>query len=198
MKTIYIYGASGHGLVVADVARDCGYNKIIFLDDGDNEYLSFEEVKLNNDIPIVFGIGDNKTRRLLFEKALEYGFNIVNLIHSSAIVSKTVSMEAGTVIMPNVVVNANSKIGRGVILNTSCIIEHENIIEDFVHISPSSSLAGNVTIKEYTHIGIASCVIQGLCIGKNCIIGAGSVVVENIKNNKLAYGNPCKIKKEIN
>lgn len=27
-KSIYIYGASGHGLVVADIARACGYEKI--------------------------------------------------------------------------------------------------------------------------------------------------------------------------
>ena len=33
-KNIYIYGASGHGLVVADIARACGYDDSIFVDDG--------------------------------------------------------------------------------------------------------------------------------------------------------------------
>ena len=37
MKSIYIYGASGHGLVVADIAKACGYKDIIFIDDGDNQ-----------------------------------------------------------------------------------------------------------------------------------------------------------------
>ena len=41
MKSIYIYGASGHGLVVADIAKVCGYDNIIFIDDGENEYLTF-------------------------------------------------------------------------------------------------------------------------------------------------------------
>ena len=53
-------------------------------------------------------------------------------------------------------------------------------------------------IKENTHIGIGSSVIQGITIEKNCIIGAGSVIVRNIDKNKLCYGNPCKIIKEIN
>ena len=44
MKSIYVYGASGHGLVVADIAKACGYNNILFIDDGENEYLSFDEV----------------------------------------------------------------------------------------------------------------------------------------------------------
>jgi len=197
MKSIYVYGASGHGFVVADIARACGYDEIIFIDDGDNEYMSFEDIKIKNNIPMVLGIGNNKIRKKLFDKAIDNAFNIVSLIHPSAILSYSVYVDIGTVIMPNVVVNAHSKIGKGVILNTSCVIEHENIIEDFVHISPCSALAGNVTIQENTHIGIVSCVIQGLNIGKNCKIGAGSVVLKNIQNNKLAYGNPCETVKDI-
>jgi len=72
------------------------------------------------------------------------------------------------------------------------VIEHECIIGDFVHISPNAALAGNARVGELTHIGISSSVIQGISIGSNCIIGAGSVAVKNIKNNKKAYGNPCK------
>ena len=30
---IYIYGASGHGMVVSDIARAVGYNELILLDD---------------------------------------------------------------------------------------------------------------------------------------------------------------------
>ena len=30
---IYVYGFSGHGAVVADVARACGYGEVVFLDD---------------------------------------------------------------------------------------------------------------------------------------------------------------------
>jgi len=44
-KSIYIYGASGHGLVVADIASSCGYDDVIFIDDGDNEYLKFKGSK---------------------------------------------------------------------------------------------------------------------------------------------------------
>ena len=106
IKTIYIYGASGHGLVVADIANACGYNDIVFIDDGDNEYLSFEDIKQNTHISIAFGIGDNKTRAKLYQKVLKYNFKIVTLIHPSAIISSSVNIEKGTIIMPNVVINA--------------------------------------------------------------------------------------------
>ena len=197
LKTIYIYGASGHGLVVADIAKSCGYDEILFIDDGENQYPSFEEIKNRTDIPIALGVGVNAVRKKLFEKVNAAGFEIATLVHRSATVSPSVTIGKGTVVMPHVVINANSVIGKGAILNTSCIIEHENIIEDFVHISPNVALGGDVQVGELTHIGIGSSVIQCLKIGSNCIVGAGSVVIHSIKNNTLCYGNPCKAVKEL-
>jgi len=197
MKSIYIYGASGHGLVVADIAKVCGYTEIIYIDDGLNKHLTFDEIKENTEIPIAFGIGNNTIRKKLFEKAEKYGFTIITLIHSSAIISESATVQEGAVLMPNVVINTKSNIGKGAILNTACVVEHESIIEDFVHISPNVSLAGNVRIKKCTHVGINSTAIQGVIVGKNCIIGAGSVIVSNIRDNTLSYGNPCKTIKEI-
>jgi len=192
MKSIYVYGASGHGLVVADIARACGYKDVVFIDDGENKYKTFEDIKRTSGIPIAFGIGNNNIRAKLFEKVQNSGFEIVSLIHPSSIISSSVIIGKGTVVMPNVVINTKATIGRGVILNTSCIIEHECCIDDFVHISPNAALAGDVKVGKFTHIGIGSNIIQGIIIGNNTVIGAGSTVVKNIENFKKAYGNPCK------
>jgi UDP-N-acetylbacillosamine N-acetyltransferase len=191
MKKIYIYGASGHGLVVADIAKACGYDDIIFIDDGDNPYQTLEDIKTNINIPIAFGIGDNQIRAKLFDKVAKSGFKIVSLIHKSATVSSSATIGLGTVVMPNAVVNAKSKIGQGVILNTSCIVEHENIIEDFVHISPNAALAGGVKVGEFTHVGIGSSIIQGINVGKNCMIGGGSMVIRDIGSGRKAVGVPA-------
>ena len=192
-KSIYIYGASGHGLVVADVAKSCGYENIVFLDDDKSKgFLTFEDIKENRDYHIAFGIGNNQIRAKLYKKVRENGFFTPTLIHPSSIISSSARIEEGTVVMPNVVVNAKAYIGKCVILNSSCVVEHESIIGDFVHISPKVAIAGDVKIGDFTHIGIGSSVIQCLEIGKNSIIGAGSVVVKNIRDFKKAYGNPCK------
>jgi len=197
MKSIYVYGSSGHGMVVADIAKACGYEEIKFVDDGENEYPLFDEIKENNHIPIALGIGVNGVRKKLFKKAESAGFDVITLIHPSATISPSVTIGAGTVVMPHVVINAQSRIGKGVILNTVCVIEHESDIGDFVHISPHVALGGNVSIGELTHIGIGSSTIQCLKIGKNCIVGAGSIVVNDIRDNLLCYGNPCKAIKEL-
>ena len=192
MKSIYIYGASGHGLVVADIATSCGYDTVILIDDGDNRYPTFNDIKRTSHIPIAFGIGNNDVRAKLFEKVLENGFEVVTLIHPSSVVSQSSILGLGTVVMPNVVINAQVIVKDCVILNSSCVVEHQCYINKFTHISPNVALAGDVTVGEFTHIGIGSNIIQGVNIGNNCIIGAGSTIVNNIESNIKAYGNPCR------
>ena len=36
-----------------------------------------------------------------------------------------------------------------------------------------------------------------ITIGDNCVIGGGSVVTKDIPDNSLAYGNPCRVIREI-
>ena len=191
-KSIYIYGGSGHGLVVADVAKSCGYEDIVFLDDDKSKgFLTFEDIKENRDYHIAFGIGSNQIREKLYKKVRENGFAIPTLIHPSSVISPSATIGKGTVVMPNVVLNAKATIGDGVILNSSCVIEHECIIDDFVHISPNVALAGNVTVGKYTNIGIGSNVIQGIIIGTNVIVGGGSMVIQNIEDNLKVVGVPA-------
>ncbi len=40
-------------------------------------------------------------------------------------------------------------------------------------------------------------VLPGVTIGDNVVIGAGSVVTKDIPSNVIAYGNPCKVRKEV-
>lgn len=191
MKKIYIYGASGHGKVVADIALACGYDKIEFLDDNSNK--KFNESLDRSDI--IIAIGNNKIRKFLQEKVESFGFNVVSLIHPSAIISKSASIEKGCAIMPNVIVNANAKISKGVILNSACIVEHDCQIGEFAHISPNSALAGGVRLGALSHMGISSCAIQCVEIGQNCVIGAGGVVTKNLDSNGVYVGVPAKFLK---
>lgn len=50
-----------------------------------------------------------------------------------------------------------------------------------------------VTIGKNVWIGGGVIILPGVKIGDNVVIGAGSVVTKDIPDNKLAYGNPCKV-----
>lgn len=54
-----------------------------------------------------------------------------------------------------------------------------------------------VTIGDNVWIGGNSLIMPGVTIGNNVTIGAGSVVTKDIPDNKLAFGNPCKVVKDL-
>lgn len=193
MKSIAVYGASGHGKVVADIALTNGYDEVIFIDDGDNSYLNFQEYIKLYAYPIALGIGDNSIRKMVYEKIKAENLEVKTLVHIKAIVAKNVTLEEGVVIMPGVVVNTGSTVGAGSILNTSSVVEHDCSIGDFVHIAPNCALAGGVCVNDMTLIGIGSSIVQGKIIGENSVIGAGSVVISDIPENVVSYGIPAKV-----
>ena len=54
-----------------------------------------------------------------------------------------------------------------------------------------------VTIGNNVWIGGNSIILPGVVIGDDTTIGAGSVVAQSIPDNVLAYGNPCKIQRNL-
>lgn len=210
MKDIVIIGAGGHAKVVADIILKRKevlkeeLNIIGFLDDNFDkiEYREIfnipilgsldliEEFK-NKDYEYIISIGNNLIRRKLAKKYSK--LNYYTAIHPTAVIGNMINIEEGTVVMANVVVNSYSIIGKHCILNTSCVIEHDNTIDNYVHISPNAILCGNVFINKYSWIGAGAIIIQNKKIGKKVIVGAGSVVIRDIEDNCTVVGNPGRI-----
>ena len=55
----------------------------------------------------------------------------------------------------------------------------------------------DVKIGNNVWIGGNACIMPGVTIGDNVVIGAGSVVTKDIPSNVIAFGNPCKVIREI-
>ena len=199
MKKIAIYGASGHGKVVADIARLNGYHVVCFVDDDRSKkefcglnVVSFDEVK-DEAIAFAIGIGINKIREIIYNKLSACNLNMPVLIHPSAVVASDVNIAEATVVMACVVINSSANIGVGAILNSSSVVEHDCVVGDFAHLSPRVALAGGVTIGRRVHMGIGSCVIQSIVVGDDCVVGAGGVVIKDISEKSLAVGVPARV-----
>ncbi|MED4351112.1 acetyltransferase [Schinkia azotoformans] len=199
---LLIIGASGHGKVVADIAlRMHKWQCIAFLDDNQNvkSPLGLEVIgrtsetnKYFQDYDIIVGIGNNATREKIQERLEIEGATIPTLIHPSAIIGEQVELAQGTVVMAGVVINCCTKIGKGCIINTSSSIDHDNRIDDYVHISPGAHLAGTVTVGKGTWLGIGSVVSNNVNITYGCKVGAGSVVVKDINETGTYLGVPAR------
>ncbi len=193
---MYLFGASGHAKVIMDILDASNIKIDALVDDNAdiNELHGYKVLHgITNASPIIVSIGSNAIRKSIVEKLSgEFG----TAIHPQSIVSPTVKIGEGTVVMHGSIVQSDASIGKHCIINTGASIDHECIIEDFVHISPGSILCGNVNVGEGAWIGAGSAIIPGVKIGKWSIIGAGSVVVKDIPDGVVAYGNPCRIIRE--
>lgn len=204
MNSLAILGASGHGKVLADIAELNGWQKIVFFDD------AWPKVMLNGHWPVIgntadlitqlhgfdgviVGIGNNKIR--LEKQALlkTKGGQLVSLVHPSAQVSRYVEIGIGTVVMPGVCINVDTKIGEACIINTNASIDHDCVLEDGVHLSPNTALAGGVKVAEAAWLGMNSSVRQLIEVGKGAIVGMGAVVTKNVPAGVTVIGNPARL-----
>ncbi len=197
-----IYGASGHGKVVIDIARSQNIAVECVLDDNPNvkkvlgyevTHTATEDILKGNSI---LAIGQNSTRKDLAKK---FSGNFSEaLCHAKAVISGSARLGKGTVVMGNATINSDAVIGEHCIINTGATVEHDCKLGDFVHISPNAALAGDVTVGEGSQIGIGAVVIPGIKIGDWVTVGAGTVVIENIPDFAVVVGNPGKIIKYKN
>ncbi|GAA4311533.1 acetyltransferase [Compostibacter hankyongensis] len=196
---VCLYGAGGHAKVVIDVLKSTNKKIIGLIDDNVSNsslwgypiYRSIKDLRSTIDYSLIISIGNNQVRKRIAENLT--GLFFINAAHISAALSDSCIVKEGTVIMPNVSVNADAKIGRHVILNTNSSIDHDCIIEDFVHLSPNVALSGKVYVGEGTHIGTGASVIPEVKIGRWTTIGAGTVIIRDIPDYAIVVGNPGKI-----
>jgi UDP-3-O-[3-hydroxymyristoyl] glucosamine N-acyltransferase len=95
--------------------------------------------------------------------------------------------------MAGAVVNPSARIGRHCIVNSGAVVEHDNVIGDYVHFSPKAASGGTVTVGALTHVGIGAVIRNNLSVASCCVIGAGAAVVKDITEPGTYIGVPAKI-----
>ena len=205
-----IWGASGHGLVVADAAAEAADLDVVgFIDDdpliqercpanlnvlGGQQVLSdlYEQgVRVAH-----VAIGRCATRLHVSELLLRRGFELCTIVHPRATVARSAVVAAGAFVAAGAIVCPGSTIGMGVIVNTAASVDHECVIEDGAHIGPGVRLGGNTRIGRGAWIGIGATVLNNVTIGNGSLIGAGAVVVRDIPPGVVAYGVPAVVRQK--
>ncbi len=197
---IYLLGGGGHASVLIDLLHlQMPQEELAILDDNIpvGSYINRTPVvgciaDLSESFvgQAVIAIGKNAIRQKLAERFPNA--NWVRLIHPRAILSPSVQIGPGTVIMANAVIQYGCSLGRHCIVNTAATIDHEGCLADFVHLAPGTHLAGNVTIGQETFLGTGVAVIPGIVIGKKCIVGAGAVVIRDVTDEDTVAGIPAR------
>lgn len=138
-------------------------------------YRVYHEVPLNESL--IISIGSNSIRKRLAEKFKSVNF--ATAIHPSSVISPKSSVGVGSVVMQGAIIQSSAVVGRHCIINTAASVDHDCVVEDFVHISPHATLCGNVFV------------------GEGSQVGAGAVVMRDVPDNVLVMGNPARVVKRL-
>ncbi|MCR3905724.1 MAG: NeuD/PglB/VioB family sugar acetyltransferase [Tenericutes bacterium] len=207
MENLIIIGAGGFALEVIDLIESINtteekYKIIGLLDDYKKDFIlekynvigKVADYKKFSQNSFVIAIADPNVRESIYSKLKLNDIKTPNLIHPKTEISKYTTLQADSAIVINysTQISAEVKIEKAVIIDSKSYIGHETTLKSFVTIYPGVNISGKNLINEKTEIGLGSNIIQGLSIGSNSLIGAGSTVINDIKDNVVAVGTPCK------
>lgn len=206
-EKIVIVGTGGHGRDVLFTISDCEQYQVVgFIDEDKKQHgKSINGLKVlgglewfeNHNLRCVVAINENKIRKKIVERLEKKGISFCNVIHPSVIYPKSVRMGKGCMIQAGFIIASNALIKNHVIINLSCTVGHDCIIDDFVSLAPGVHISGNNYVKQGVYFGTGAVTKQGLIINEWSIIGMGSVVTRNIPKNQVWAGIPAKLKKKI-
>jgi acetyltransferase EpsM len=205
-KPLYVFGAGGHGKVVAEAARfDLDYRLRAFLDDDRRRWGQEWDglpvlggrgllASLEDDAEVALGIGGNVMRAEVAEAVLGWGRTLATVVHPSAVVARGVALGPGTYVAPLAVLHTDAQLGHGCIVNSGAVVEHDCRLGDWVHVSPGAALGGGVRIGEGAHVALGAIVLPGLALGPWATLGAGAVMVHSLPDYATAVGVPARVR----
>ena len=132
-----------------------------------------------------------RNREKIYKLYSKNNIKYPSLISLNAYISANSKVGRGTVIQYGSFVSTDVIIGVFVKLNVNACVMHDSVIGDFSTLAPSCTILGNVTIGKYCYVGTAATILPGLSICDDVTIGAGAVVTKNITKPGIYKGVPA-------
>ena len=166
-EKLLLVGAGGFGRMVAEQAMlqyDCA-----FVDDGQPigpEICGIPVVGGLADLLelrkvyglLVVGIGNNRFRAQVYEKAKALDYAFPNIIAPSAYISPYAKLGCGCVVLQNACVQNGASVGDGVLLNAGTEVHCDATVGDYALIYTNSVVRTGATVGNFARIG-SNCTI---------------------------------------
>jgi UDP-perosamine 4-acetyltransferase len=204
-RRLMIVGAGDHGRVLADIARNTGWERIGFVEPAMPEDTSRARaappIEGDLDHPndwlrgvdaFAVGLGDNRRRAQSWERCLELGLTPATLLHPSAILLGGAKLEEGAQVCAGAVVGIDAVVAGNAIINTAASIDHDVRVALHAQIGPGCHLAGRVVVAEGAFVGTGATITPGRTIGAWATVGAGAAVIDDIAEGATVGGVPAR------
>lgn len=206
-RPLVVFGASGHGKVVADAAAAAGFSVIGHIDDvaptgnpvagrprlGDRAILPALAERYAG-LALAIGIGDNHERpRIAGALAvLVPSVSFPAVVHPAATLAQGLRLGQGVVILARAVINPDAELDDFALVNTGAIVEHDCRVGRAASLAPAAAMGGASTLGAGAALMMGALLRHRVAVGEHTVVGMGSVVLSDLPPLVVAWGNPAR------
>lgn len=214
MKKIIIIGGKGTPIVIAEQIQDAidkfgaQYELLGFAFDDEsfgNEISGFpilektvnvyNKFKMHDDVFYVFSLYRSDIIEDRIKLRESYGIpteKYITFIHPLATVARSAKLGFGNIVLANVVINPNVKMGHFNTFNSNALVGHDSLLGDSNFMAGHSIIGSNLKIGNGNFFGLNCSVKNFINMGDFNIVGMAANVVKNVESNQTLIGNPAK------
>ena len=115
----------------------------------------------------------------------------LTVIHPSVEVPGSCEIGLGSVLLAQVALTADVKVGEHVVAMPNVTLTHDVVVEDFATLTAGVSLAGGVRVGRGAYLGMNASVRQGGRIGAGAVLGMGAVLLSDLPPGETWIGVPA-------
>jgi sugar O-acyltransferase (sialic acid O-acetyltransferase NeuD family) len=198
--TLLIFGAGGHGRVVADAALLVGHWTRVLASDRDLARCAGEllpgvpalrpddAMAASTAVHVAIGNAASRAREVA---TLAAGM-LATVVHPRASISNHAQVGAGCFIAAHAVVGPGARLGTAVIVNHGAVVDHDVAVGDFSHIAPLVALGGGVQVGQRVLVGSGASILPGVRVCDDAVIGAGALVADHLTEPGVYAGVPAR------
>jgi sugar O-acyltransferase (sialic acid O-acetyltransferase NeuD family) len=117
----------------------------------------------------------------------------VTLVHPAALVSKSVTLGAGSLVFAFAAIGAGARLGSHVTVLPHGTVSHDATVGDWSILATGAIVSGSARIGRCCYLGAGCTVIDGEQVGEGALLGMGSVVIREVPPGVVVAGNPARV-----
>jgi sugar O-acyltransferase (sialic acid O-acetyltransferase NeuD family) len=197
---LYVVGAGWFAIEVAGWAEESGWTVLGLVEMLDPARVGslhgghpvVDAASLASGAHVVVAGGRDIMRREGWALVERQGCVPATLVHPTAHLAASVTLEPGAIVAPAAVIGAGTHVGAHALVARGALVGHHVRIGPFVRLQPGTNVAGHVEFGADATVGMAAAVIDHVSVGDGAVVAAGAVVVRDVPTLTRVQGVPAR------
>jgi sugar O-acyltransferase (sialic acid O-acetyltransferase NeuD family) len=144
---------------------------------------------------VVVCAGSGRARRAIVARLASAGVGpqrFATVRHPSVEVPAGCAVGHGSILLANVTLTCDVRIGRHVVAMPGVTLTHDDVVADYATLCAGVSLGGGVVVGEAAYLGMNASVRQGVVVGPEATLGMGAALVAPLPAGETWVGVPAR------